>query len=209
MSRRRPPRGLRPEETELWRRVAETARPLRPGPAAPVPAEPQRSEPLPTAPPEVAPPRPHSLGALRGSTRAPEPPKSRVTIDRAPDPAERLAAQPLRMDRKAHRRLVRGRIAPEARLDLHGMTLAQAQPALQGFLLRAQAQGLRMVLVITGKGRPDEGGGPIPRRAGALRHEVPFWLSRPPLAALVQQVAPAHQRHGGAGACYVWLRRPG
>jgi DNA-nicking Smr family endonuclease len=31
----------------------------------------------------------------------------------------------------------------------------------------------------------------------------------PPLAAVVQQVAPAHARHGGGGALYVYLRRPG
>jgi DNA-nicking Smr family endonuclease len=130
-----------------------------------------------------------------------------VAADLAPGPAERLAAQPVRMDAKAHRRLTRGKLAPEDRLDLHGMTLAQAQPRLARFLIGAQGAGLRLVLVITGKGRDDDGRGPIPHRAGALRHEVPLWLAQPPLAPLVQQVVPAHARHGGGGAYYVWLRR--
>jgi DNA-nicking Smr family endonuclease len=114
---------------------------------------------------------------------------------------------PLRMDAKAFGRLTRGRLAPDARIDLHGMTLAQAQPELSRFISRAHGSGARLVLVITGKGRLGDDDGPIPRRIGALRHEVPLWLSRPPLGAMVLQVAPAHQRHGGMGAYYVYLSR--
>jgi len=203
MSRRRPPRGLRPDEQDLWRRVAETARPLR-APFAPPEAPPPLPEPEtippPPAPPEAAPPRgPFRIGELRAST-AP-------LRDLAPDVSDRLAAAPLRMDARTHKRLTRGKLTPEARIDLHGLTLAAAQPALSRFVFAAHADGRRLVLVITGKGRDDDGRGPIPYRAGALRHEVPMWLSRPPLSTLVQQVVPAHGRHGGGGAYYVWLRR--
>ena len=71
--------------------------------------------------------------------------------------------------------------------------------------LDAQAGGLRLLLVITGKGRPTEAA--WPQRHGILRHSVPHWLAAPPLAGRILQVAPAHQRHGGAGAYYVYLRR--
>lgn len=125
---------------------------------------------------------------------------------RAPNPAERLAAAPLRMDHKVHKRMSRGKIRPEARLDLHGMTLAAAHPHLIHFILSAHAQGHRLVLVITGKGRGDHG--PLPTRPGALRHQVPHWLHTAPLSPVVQQVTPAHYRHGGEGAYYVYLRRP-
>ncbi|MFG6543173.1 Smr/MutS family protein, partial [Sulfitobacter sp. M22298] len=50
-------------------------------------------------------------------------------------------------------------------------------------------------------------GGPIPVRDGVLRHQVPQWLSMPPLSSLVLQVAQAHVSHGGGGAYYVYLRR--
>ena len=208
MSRRRPPRGLRPDEQELWRRVAESARPLAArsaqpapvppdatGPAtpAPEPARPERALPPETQPARIAPFR---IGELRGSATLPTPP--------APRPE---AAHPPRMDAKAYRRLSGGRMRPEARIDLHGLTLAEAQPALARFLIGAHAANNRLVLVITGKGRGGDGEGPLPRRVGALRHEVPMWLSRPPLAALVQEVMPAHARHGGGGALYVYLRR--
>lgn len=101
----------------------------------------------------------------------------------------------------------RGKIAPEARIDLHGMTLAVAKSALTGFILSCSASGRRLVLVITGKGKGDHG--PLPSRSGALRHEVPHWLDLPPLSRMVLQVVPAHVRHGGGGAYYVYLRRAG
>ena len=113
------------------------------------------------------------------------------------------------MDAKAFARMSRGKLAPTARIDLHGLTLAEAHPALIGFVLRAQAAGHRLVLVITGKGRPGADDGPIPRRPGVLRQQVPLWLRQPPLGPMIQQVAEAHPRHGGAGAIYLYLRRPG
>ena len=118
-----------------------------------------------------------------------------------------LAAAPVAMDRKAHRKLTRGKLAPEARIDLHGMTLAAAHPALIRFVAAAHGQGLRLVLVITGKGKDRDEHGPIPARKGALRHEVPHWLTSGELRSLVLQVTEAHRTHGGSGAYYVYLRR--
>ena len=129
--------------------------------------------------------------------------------DLVPPLADRLAAAPLHMDAKAFGRMSRGKIAPEARIDLHGMTLAQAHPDLIRFVLNAQTQGMRLILVITGKGKPGSEDGPIPRRPGVLRQQVPQWLRQVPLGAAVLQVAEAHQRHGGSGAFYVYLRRGG
>jgi DNA-nicking Smr family endonuclease len=102
----------------------------------------------------------------------------------------------------------RGKVAPEGRLDLHGMTLDRAHPALVRFILTAQASGKRLVLVITGKGKPADQPGPIPVPHGVIKHQVPHWLSIPPLAQAVLQISPAHVSHGGAGALYVYLRRP-
>jgi DNA-nicking Smr family endonuclease len=66
---------------------------------------------------------------------------------------------------------------------------------------------LRLVLVITGKGKAKSQPGPIPARVGVLRHQVPQWLRLAPLRPLVLHVEPAHRRHGGEGAYYVKLRR--
>ena len=122
-----------------------------------------------------------------------------------PLPAQ--GAAPIRMDRKSFQKMKRGKSVPEARLDLHGMNVATAHGALAGFILSAQAKGKRLVLVITGKGRVTDDAGPIPARPGILRQQVPQWLGLAPLSSAVLQVSEAHQRHGGSGAFYVYLRR--
>jgi DNA-nicking Smr family endonuclease len=111
------------------------------------------------------------------------------------------------MDAKAFGKMTRGKLSPEARIDLHGMTLAEAHPELIRFILSAHSNGLRLVLVITGKGKPGDDHGPIPRRTGVLRQQVPHWLRQPPLGSAILQVTEAHLRHGGSGACYIYLRR--
>jgi DNA-nicking Smr family endonuclease len=87
------------------------------------------------------------------------------------------------------------------------MTQDRAHSALTGFVLRAHREDKRLVLVITGKGRDSDEGDIMPVRRGVLRHQVPHWLSVPPLSGIVLQVTPAHLRHGGGGAYYVYLRR--
>ena len=66
---------------------------------------------------------------------------------------------------------------------------------------------MRLVLVITGKGKRRDDTGPIPQRVGALRHQVPQWLRLPPLGPAVLQITEAHLKHGGSGAYYVYLRK--
>jgi len=104
------------------------------------------------------------------------------------------------IDRRLKQRLARGQIEIDGRIDLHGRTLNEAHAALLRFLHRAQGEGFRTVLVITGKGGPD------PDR-GVLRRQVPLWLTLPDLRAYVLAVEEAHVAHGGAGALYVRLRR--
>ncbi len=192
--KRRPRRELRPEEKELWNQVRKNTVPLRlDGPHVVTPGPDDGSSGKKAAnvwrPPEF------SIGEKSAATR---PQISQFT----------QAAQPsINMDSKRFSRMKKGKLRPEARLDLHGMTLAQAQPALSSFIFEAHAKGLRLVLVITGKGRARDDGNPVPVRTGALRHHVPQWLKSAPLGPLVLQVNEAHVRHGGGGAVYVYLRR--
>ncbi|MFN3970052.1 MAG: Smr/MutS family protein [Gemmobacter sp.] len=199
MARRR---SLRPEEEEIWQAVARTARPLRPDArtTAPDPAPPHN-------PVENLPPALMQPSAAPPTFRLGEKARVRTGHDILPPLSQRLASAPLQMDAKAFARMTRGKIAPEARIDLHGMTLGEAHPELIRFVLNAHAQGRRLVLVITGKGRGGDDDGPIPRRPGVLRHQVPQWLRMAPLGAAVLQVTEAHLRHGGSGAYYVYLRR--
>lgn len=106
-------------------------------------------------------------------------------------------------------RLRRGQMEPEARIDLHGMTQGAAHRTLFAWLTTAHARGHRLVLVVTGKGNPknDENAPWMISDHGVLKQMVPRWLNEPELAALIAYTRPAHARHGGGGALYVYLRK--
>ena len=196
-------RRLHPEDLELWGRVAKSARPLK-SDLAKAFDTPETPEPV-FAP---APKKAHPKAPRQGSTiLRPTPPNPPVMHDLVDPLSDVLAGTPVSMDKRKFQRMTRGKLQPEARIDLHGMTLAQAHAALNGFILRAQSQGLRLVLVITGKGKTVADDGPIPRRRGALKHDVPQWLRMAPLAGAVLELREAHLRHGGSGAYYVYLRK--
>ena len=201
MARRR---RLTEEDRRLWEKVAGSVARQRAAPLARVAPAKHPALGLPKALAETPAPAPAPLAPFRiGEKTTGTAPAHRP----APSISEDLAAAPLAMDRRTWRSMRRGKMAPEGRIDLHGMTLADAEPALRGFVQRAHGTGKRLVLVITGKGSRGVEEWPIPTTLGALRRQVPVWLHRPPLAHLVQQVTPAHRRHGGEGALYVYLRR--
>ncbi len=107
-------------------------------------------------------------------------------------------------DRDVSRALSRRKLAPEATIDLHGMTLAAAERAVTRFLERVTAQDMRVVLVVTGKGLRREGDRTID---GRIRAEFVGWLNRGDNRDRVRAVRAAHAHHGGTGAFYLLLRR--
>ncbi|TWT14898.1 DNA mismatch repair protein MutS [Reyranella sp. CPCC 100927] len=143
------------------------------------------------------------------ATRGPMP-RTPATARRV-TPAAKSPAPPLDptsatgLDRATADKLRRGRLEPDARLDLHGLTLAQAERTLARFLERAQSTGCRVVLVITGKGLRELDGR---MSEGRIRAEFPHWLNRPENRTRIYGVRTAHVRHGGGGAFYVMIRRP-
>ncbi|PTW63099.1 DNA-nicking Smr family endonuclease [Breoghania corrubedonensis] len=174
-------RPLSPEEKSLWRQVVRTLEPL-PGRSLPSeepekPADPREEKPAPARKPMQT-----AAAALR-------PPPSLPAL--AP------------LDRRMRQKVARGKADIDARIDLHGMTQDQAHSRLRRFLAAAQGDGLRLVLVITGKGGRSGSG------EGVLRRMVPLWLERPECRRLVIGFEEAHAGHGGAGALYVRIRRAG
>ena len=120
-------------------------------------------------------------------------------------------------ERRTAQRLGRGKLEPEARIDLHGHGLENARLALLHFLSSRRMQGMRLVLVITGKGASPFARHTLhglshfhtPEREGKLRREVPLWLEEAQFRIHVVGLQPAHPRHGGGGAFYVKLRKTG
>ena len=194
MSRRR--KELSSDDAALWQEVVKTADPLHPTKRAS--ALPEQPKPKPSPKPD------HTIShfQLGQQARAKLP-----SHDIAPALRERMNSAPLRMDKKTFTKMRRGKVRPEGKMDLHGMTLAAAHPTLMRFVMDGHADGKRLLLVVTGKGKSTRDDGPIPIRRGVLRHQVPQWLAMPPMGAVVSQVTQAHISHGGEGAYYVYLRR--
>jgi DNA-nicking Smr family endonuclease len=111
------------------------------------------------------------------------------------------------LERRLRQRLQRGQADVQGVVDLHGMRQAEAHHALHNFLRQAQANGARVVLIITGKGTSETEVDPFGQR-GILRRSVPHWLRAPDLRPLVIGFEQASVAHGGAGALYVRIRRP-
>jgi len=179
-------RGKRPlteEERILWSTATRAIVPLRRG-ASDLPARPgPQEQPL----------------VLPRPAAAPAPVRARA------QPVETSEQPAAPFDRRLKQRLGRGRQPIDARIDLHGLTQAEAHPLLESFVRAAAARGARVVLVITGKGG-SSGSGPD-RERGVLRRQVPHWLKAASLRDCVIGFVGAHAGHGGEGALYVRLRR--
>jgi DNA-nicking Smr family endonuclease len=183
-------RPLRPEDAALWAAVTRDVTPLRG-------ERPVRAEIL--RPPPGPPRHEHPARRHAAEPRLDLPP-------RRPGAPQALDG----LDGARARRLRRGELPVEARLDLHGKTQDQAWRALGPFLARAQEAGKRVVLVVTGKGgaaRDDPETGWRDARTGVLRELLPQWLAEGDNAARVVAWHPARRQHGGEGAFYVVLRR--
>jgi DNA-nicking Smr family endonuclease len=192
---------LSKDDHEVWSKVAQTTVPLHSVKPVTVIFTPEPDRiPLASKPSRQAIRPLTQIGGIQQ--------EARVTINLAQDPMKASETPNHRMDRKNFDRLRKGKMKPDARLDLHGMTAAQAHSELTAFIHRSHSAGKRLALVITGKGNSthDEEG-IMPTRQGILRHSLPHWLSRPDLRPKILQITPAHAKHGGGGAYYVYLRR--
>ena len=101
----------------------------------------------------------------------------------------------LGLDRRSARRLRRGEMLVEERIDLHGLLRGEAREVLRMRLRSCYERGLRCVLVISGKGK------------GIVREEVMLVLESVEIRDIVVKHDEAQLRDGGAGARYVLLRR--
>ncbi len=96
------------------------------------------------------------------------------------------------------RKLRRGQLSLEGRLDLHGMTVPIARAAIAEFLRQCRLTGKRCVIVIHGKGNGSAQRQPI------LKGKVNAWLQR---RSEVLAFCSARAVDGGTGAIYVLLKR--
>jgi DNA-nicking Smr family endonuclease len=179
-----PAEGLKPEDRQLWQEISATLKPLKSRRA-------MKPSPVDTGVREERLAEDFAKGrALAG------PPGSPLAGGLPLRPA---ASPSRRIDETTARKLQRGRVTIDARIDLHGRTEAQAHDALLRFFSACVARRQRLVLVITGKGQ---------QSGGLLRRSVPRWFEEPAFRELVSAYRTAGPAHGGEGALYVRLRNP-
>ncbi len=182
-------RRLDPEERALWQRVTETVRPIAKRSA-------KTNAPLAEAPAPSVPPA--------------KTPRGRVPPPRAAVATPVAQQKPLAdsLDGGWDRRIRRGMTEPDWTIDLHGHSLLSAQRLLDAALDQALADGVRVLLLITGKpprsNDRDSDGRP---RRGLIRASIDSWLQSSRHARRIAAVRNAHPRHGGTGALYIILRR--
>ena len=181
-------RRVRDEEAALWQRIARDVTPLPRGAVALEEMEMPEEETPPPPPPKKI------------ETRTGAAPKAAPAPPRPPTLPDLNPVTPAGLDRRTARRLKRGQLPAEARLDLHGRTQDQAHDALQSFIEESRMARRRCVLVITGKGSVASGKG------GVLRQMVPRWLNEPALRRHIIAITNAPESSGGAGALYVLLK---
>lgn len=169
-------RPLTPTERALWERSLLGATPLHGRAPVAIEPPPAADEAKPAEP--RRPPATVRMAARRAAALDPE--------------------RPVGLDRRSWLRLKRGQVVIDGVLDLHGRTQEQAHRALLAFIERAQGEGRRCILVVTGKGEPS---------GGVLRHMVPRWLNEGAVRERVIAYCAAQRHHGGAGALYVLLKR--
>ncbi len=161
-------RPLKPGETKIWHHVSKTVSPRR------RPKGKGSAKPLPT--------REDFANMLR--------------IPAGDVPGTKPLPQSL--DVNQDKRVRRGRVDIEAKIDLHDLTQDKARPALHRAIMRASNRNKSCLLVVTGKGL---------RGDGVLRRNFPLWIAEPTVRPLIASYAPAHLKHGGTGAWYVFLKR--
>jgi DNA-nicking Smr family endonuclease len=189
-------RNLSPDEAKLWRKVARTTKAYKA-----LPADETASIPLPL-PMALAKPKAPELPhvALKRANAARVLPKP-VVASAKPKPPAPVA------DAGGHKKVRRGKLDIDARIDLHGMRQIEAQTALAGIIGRTRADGGRCILVVTGKGRPvDPGEDFITPQPGVIRRRLPEWLGGSGIREHVAGYAQANAKDGGSGAFYVLLK---
>ena len=115
--------------------------------------------------------------------------------------------QDIRIDKNKLSLLKRGKIKPEKILDLHGLTSVEAKTKAIEFTKINFNLGLRLLLIITGKGKikiNDLNREEL--KPGVLRKSLKSWLYDSDLRPNILGIISSHISHGGEGAFYVYLK---
>lgn len=161
-------RPLKPGEKKIWQHVAKTVSPRR---------------------------RPKGKGSAKP---LPSREDFATMLRIPPETSRETRPLPKTLDVNQDKRVRRGHIKIDRKIDLHDMTQDLAKATLHRAIMRASNRNHHCLLIVTGKGLRGE---------GVLRRNFPAWISDSTIRPLIASYSPAHIKHGGSGAWYIFLKK--
>ena len=95
-------------------------------------------------------------------------------------------------------------------LDLHGLSLNDANQKVEFFLNNCFDQGVHKVIIVTGKGLHSQNGEDpyISNKFGILKNSVPEYIkNNSGLMKKIKNISDADIKDGGLGAFYIFLKK--
>ena len=121
-----------------------------------------------------------------------------INEERSPKNLNDFANYKPGIDRKTVNKIKKGLFTIDAKLDLHGFKLKEAEKELTNFILEKFSKQEQNLLIISGKGKDGK---------GVIKNSIPNWLNKFPLSEKVYVFSSAQKRDGGEGAYFVRLRK--
>jgi DNA-nicking Smr family endonuclease len=139
--------------------------------------------------------RPRGAGRSRPRADAPRVDMG-AALERFPPDAQAQAGRHEAEPRAENRAPADPDLAPQAELDLHGLSGLEAEQAIEAFVLEARDRGLSKVLLIHGKGNHSPGKPVLERLVRSFLEKCPH----------TGAFGKADRRLGGRGATWVRIR---
>jgi DNA-nicking Smr family endonuclease len=95
-------------------------------------------------------------------------------------------------------------------IDLHGLTLIQANKIIEEFILKSYEENINKLTVVTGKGlhSQNEKDPYVSKDLSILKYSVPeFIQNNKNLMNIIYEIKEANIEDGGEGAFYIYLKK--
>ena len=111
---------------------------------------------------------------------------------------------------KINKKLKKGKIPPDQKIDFHGMSLVEAEELLCNTVISCYNTNKRCILFITGKGinkKEVDYRNETKLYYGKIRSAFSSWIRKPEIEKYILSVEQASLAYGADGAFFVYLRK--
>tara|TARA_B100001175_G_C19169482_1_gene476794 strand:- start:86 stop:649 length:564 start_codon:yes stop_codon:yes gene_type:complete len=111
---------------------------------------------------------------------------------------------------KINKKLKKGKIPPDQKVDFHGMSLIEAEELLCNVIINCYNTNKRCILFVTGKGvnkKETDYRNETRLYYGKIRGAFTSWIRKPDIEKYILSVEQASMEYGADGAFFVYLRK--